>query len=198
MTYVFYGALTIGAIITIVSSFATFIISLFNKDKKKSVKASIIGLVIGLLIMFILYFTGNYSKWHLDADTKERLLSIDNINSTQQQIIIENSDIIEITVGCDSVEYYSDFLYYDFYAKIFEQKLSDDDTFVLIMPRSSNASFDQIPRITEYENTVVIITGDKSLRISFWEKENSSKALNVLLDKLSEMQVINESKNVNG
>lgn len=197
MTYVFYGVLTIGAIITIVSSLATFIISLFNKDKKKSAKAPIIGLVIGLLIMFILYFAGNYSKWHLDADTKECLLSIDNINSTQQQIIIENSDIIEITVGCDSVEDYSDFLYYDFYAKIFEQKLSDDDTFVLIMPRISNASFDQIPRITEYENTVVIITGDKSLRISFWEKENSSKALNVLLDKLSEMQVINECKNIN-
>lgn len=198
MTYVFYGVLTIGAIITIVSSLANFIISLLNKNKKKSVKASIIRLVIGLLIMFILYFAGNYSKWHLDADTKERLLSIDNINSTQQQIIIKNSDIIEITVGCDSVEDYSDFLYYDFYAKIFEQKLSDDDTFVLIMPRSSNASFDQIPRITEYENTVVIITGDKSLRISFWEKENSSKALNALLDKLSEMQVINESKNING
>lgn len=198
MTYVFYGVLTIGAIITIVSSLATFIISLFNKDKKKSVKASINGLVIGLLIMFILYFAGNYSKWNLDADTKERLLSIDNINSTQQQIIIENSDIIEITVGSDSIEDYSEFLYYDFYAKIFEQKLSDDDTFVLIMPRSSNASFDQIPRITEYENTVVIITGDKSLRISFWEKENPSKTLNVLLDKLSEMQVINESKNING
>ncbi len=197
MTYVFYGVLTIGAIITIVSSIATFIISLFNKDKKKSVKAPIIGLIIGLVIIFILFFAGNYSKWHLDADTKDRLLSIDNINSTQQQIIIENLDIIEISVGNDSIEDYKDFLYYDYYAKIFEQKLSDNDTFVLIMPRSSNASFDQIPHITEYENTVVIITGNKSLRISFWAKENSSETLNLVLDKLSKMQVINESKNIN-
>ncbi|MBQ8783744.1 MAG: hypothetical protein IJZ57_08240 [Clostridia bacterium] len=194
MTYVFYGVLTIGAIITIISSVATFIISLFGKDKKKSVKAPISGFIIGLLIIFLLYFAGNYSKWNLDTDTKEHLLSIDSINSIQQEIIIEGLDIIEISVGNDSIEDYKDFLYYDYYAKIFEQKLSDNETFVLIMPRSSNASFDQIPRITEYENTVIIITGNKSLRISFWEKENSSETLNIILDKLSEMQVINESK----
>lgn len=197
MTYVFYGVLTIGAIITIISSVATFIISLFGKDKKKSVKAPIIGFIIGLLIIFLLYFAGNYSKWNLDADTKERLLSIDSINSIQQEIIIEGLDIIEISVGNDSIEDYEDFLYYDYYAKIFEHKLSDNETFVLIMPRSSNASFDQIPRITEYENTVVVITGNKSLRISFWEKENTSETLNIVLDKLSKMQVINESKNIN-
>lgn len=197
MTYVFYGVLTIGAIITIISSAATFIISLFGKDKKKSVKAPIIGFAIGLLIIFLLYFAGNYSKWNLDADTKERLLSINCINSIQQEIIIEGLDIIEISVGNDSIEDYKDFLYYDYYAKIFEQKLSNNDTFVLIMPRSSNASFEQIPHITEYENTVVVITRNKSLRISFWEKENSSETLNLVLDKLSELQVINESKNIN-
>lgn len=58
MLYILYGALTIGGFITVISSVATLIIALFDKDKKEAVKGPIIAFVTGILVLFLLFFVG--------------------------------------------------------------------------------------------------------------------------------------------
>ena len=195
MTYVFYGILTAFSVIAVISALLQLIIGLFSKEKKKSLITCIIWILIGLLLLYLVYFAGEYSKWNLDKETKERLLSLSLSDSVQQEFLLDGSEFdcgtdVEIEVSNESIDGYEDMLYYDFYAKIYERKLYDADSFVLVMPRESDRGFDKIPPIAEYENTVVIINDGHSLKISFSEKENSAETLNAVLDELAILGII--------
>ncbi len=58
MLYILCGALAVGGIITVISSVATLIIALFDKDKKEAVKGPIIAFAAGILVLFLLFFVG--------------------------------------------------------------------------------------------------------------------------------------------
>ena len=195
MTYIFNGALTCLSYGIIFFALLYLLVGLFGIEKKATVKNTIIWILIAMVPLYWMHFYGEYRPWLLNRDTKERLLALSITDGTKQKIAVKEMDLGEIVYGAitvddETVEYYENWSYYYSYLKIFEKKLYDDDSFVLIMPRESDRTFEQIPPISEYRNTVVIITDAHSLEISFWERKNSSKTLNEILDELEEMEII--------
>lgn len=195
MTYIFYGVVNIISIVVVLSALLNLVIGLFRKEKKKSLKIPCIWLLCGIIILYCLYFAGEYRSLNLDNATKERLLSLTITNNKEQEFIIDKEDFkydfeVEIKIIDDDVINYDDLPYYPVYAKIYEKKFYDDDSFVLILPRESNRGFDKIPPITEYFNTIVVSVDNSLLKISFCTKENSPQIINEILDKLESMEII--------
>ena len=53
MLNILCGALAVGGYITIISAVITFIVSLFDKNKKSAVKGPVIALVVGILLVLL-------------------------------------------------------------------------------------------------------------------------------------------------
>ncbi|HHU84678.1 MAG TPA: hypothetical protein GXZ23_05865 [Clostridiales bacterium] len=198
MVYYFYVIIFLLPKLITAASLVYLIIGLiFCKEKKKVVRNVFIIMLIPIFITYGLYYAGDYSKWRLNRETKERLLTLSITDGKKQRIPIEDLDLEfdelysgEILVGDVSVEVYENWEYPKPYLKLYETKLYDDDSFVFIRPSEGDKDIEQIPLISSYLNTVVVVTDNCSLKISFRARHKSSKELNAILDKLEEMKII--------
>lgn len=163
-----------------------------TKDKlltKQKFKNTVIIIVIAVSLFYLIEFAGEYRKLDLTNETATQLLGADitQIESGQYDLKIpdkENSKEYRVYVNKynGDTSLYNPPYYYRQIEKLFDHRLVDDDSLVVISARESDRDFKQIPIVQKHMTEVGIVQGEDVLEISYWDSENSDEILQKALD----------------
>ena len=172
-----------------------------TKDKasvKNDLKKIAIVIDIALLLFYLIYFAGEYRKLDLSNETAQQLLNVDitQIESGDYGLEItkeQSNEVYRVFVRKYSgdTSLYNPPYYYNQMERLFDHRLNDKDSFVVIFARESDRDFKQIPIVQNHMTEVGIVQGEDVLEISYWDSENSDEILKKTLNYISEVGLEN-------
>ena len=175
-----------------------------NKDKslaKKNLKNAVIIIAIASLLFYLIGFAGEYRKLALRDETATQLLNteITQIESGKYYLDIVKDGTEEeyhayIRKYSGDTSLYDPPYYYNQIEKLFEHRLTGEDSLVVIFARNSDRDFKQIPIIQKHMTLVGIVQGEEVLEISYWDAENTDEVLKKILDYIFEVGLENNKE----
>lgn len=172
-----------------------------TKDKlstKRSLKNAVIIIVVAVSLFYLIRFAGEYRKLDLSEETATQLLNVDitQIESGQYYLEITKDETDEefrvyVRKYSGDTSLYNPPYYYNQIERLFEHRLTDKDSLVVIFARESDRDFKQIPIVQKHLTEVGIVQKEEVLEISYWDDENSDEVLQKTINYISEIGLEN-------